>query len=71
MDAGYEVVDGQDEGVERDDANVEGEEDEELLVLLPDAVVDPRAVVGHLLDAPVEIEIRQWLFWNNPYSNNT
>jgi len=50
VDAGDEVVDREKEGVEGDDADVEGEEDEELLVLLTHAVVDPGAVVVHLLD---------------------
>ena len=35
-----------------DEPDVEGEKDEILLVLLPNAVIDPGAVVVHLPDAP-------------------
>ncbi len=50
-DAIDKMVDAQEQRVHRDQGNVQGEQDEELLVVLPDAVVDPRAVVVHLPDA--------------------
>lgn len=36
-----------------DHCYVQSEEDEELLVVLANAVVDPRAVMVHLADAPL------------------
>ena len=52
VDAGDEVMDAEEETVPRDETDVENEEDEEFLVLLPNTIVHPGAVVVHLLDAP-------------------
>ena len=52
MDAGYEVIDSYEEAVVGYQANVESEQDEELLVSFSDTVVNPGAVVVHLLNTP-------------------
>ena len=55
MDAADEVIDAKKEAVVGYQTDVQGEEDEKLLVLLSNAVVHPRTVVVHLSDAPVQI----------------
>ena len=52
LDAGYEVIDPYEETVIGYQANVESEQDEELLVPFSDTVVHPGAVMVHLLDTP-------------------
>ena len=54
VDAADEVVDAEKEAVVRYQTDVQGEKDEKLLVLFSDAVVDPRTVVVHFSDAPVQ-----------------
>ena len=45
-----EVVDAQEEAVVRDQTNVEGEQNKELLVPLSHTVVNPRTVMVHLFN---------------------
>ena len=45
-----EMVDAQEQAVVRDQTNVEGEQNKELLVPLSHAVVDPRTVMVHLFN---------------------
>lgn len=51
VDASDKMVDCQEKCVAGDHCYVQSEEDEELLVVLANAVVDPRAMVVHLADA--------------------
>jgi len=53
MDAVDEVVEAKKETVYGEKGNVESEKYKKLLVLLPYTVVDPGAVVVHLLDTPL------------------
>jgi len=53
MDAVDEVVHAKKETVYGEKRNVECKKYKKLLVLLPDTVVDPGAVVVHLLDTPL------------------
>eukprot|EP00092_Neocalanus_flemingeri_P092911 GFUD01118013.1.p2 GENE.GFUD01118013.1~~GFUD01118013.1.p2 ORF type:complete len:148 (-),score=27.27 GFUD01118013.1:102-545(-) len=50
MDAAYEMVDAEKETVVGYQSNVKGKKNKKLLVLLPHTVVNPGAVMVHLLD---------------------
>jgi len=53
MDTSDEMVNTKEKAVIRYETNVESEENEKFLILFPNAVVDPWAVVVHFLDTPL------------------